>query len=123
MPKEIITFEKWADEFTTMITAETYKLLDAQTTRKGTKASRYVLAQFLSKFIGMAVYMSLTEEVKGSKDQQFKLAKDNFADMKVKIQEAVSTGFSAAMMLFANKDIEYYCRVTPVPPPANKRMI
>lgn len=77
---------------------------------------------FLAYFIGSLVYKTLIEKPKDIKDavEMQKYVSDNFASIKLGIQEAISHGFEAAVHNFTKKDLEYYCVIKPTPEMKNK---
>lgn len=123
MPKDIITFKQESEQFTDMMVTESFKLIEGHVGQRGSKVSRSVSTMFIAKLIGRMVYRALTDKQEGSKDDQYRKAKESFADMKVRLTDCVAAGFQAAMSKFAGRQVEYYCQIRTVPEPVNKEPI
>ena len=115
------------DSVSELIVDATFKLIDGYY-KNNPKLNRALLMSFVSKFIRVAVYRSITvkfpEGVK-TPQQQYDFTAKNFAVMKCDLQNAVSDAFTAAMSAFQGKKMkdEYYCQVKIMPPVANKEPI
>jgi hypothetical protein len=111
------------DQIVSDLVKATYKLIDGQFNDQ--RAANKMAVVFLARFAGTILYRALTEPAPPglSKDKIAAFTIQNFAGMKQCVQEAVAAAFSGAMNTYSGQQTEYYCRVRPVPPTANKEPI
>lgn len=112
----------WLMKLTHHLCKENFKIIDAQTVAKGQDAADMLVVNFLAQFIGNILHRRLNERPNNlhDKEELIQYTQNNFADMKLKLQNAVASGFENAMMNYTGKPVEYYCHVTPVGPAVNK---
>lgn len=78
--------------------------------------------QFLSAFVAGAVTKVIKPtDLLLTKEEQHALAVQRYKQMKSVIQDAVASGFDAAMTAYTRQPMHYYCQVKPTPESANKQ--
>lgn len=117
-----IDFTDWAHGLSEAMVNEAMKTLESETD-VSSEAIKEVSKVFLSKFIGVILFKTLHEaanEKPESKNTQYQHTMNKYAEMKIRIQDAVAAGFQGAMSTFAKKDVDYYCVVKALAePPTN----
>lgn len=89
---------------------------------------KYELAlHFLANMLGASVFKLLQEvpamNKKGeklSKKERTQLSLDNYATFKRGAQDAIAYGFQTALSTYSGMNVEYYCKITPVPEAKSK---
>lgn len=119
-----VSFQQWAEDFSVLLTNETFKLIDSKNKSNGPEAGRYVATTYLARFVGTLLFRTLTErnQLNTTKEEQEDFVMKNAAELKTAIQEAVSMGFQSAMTQFSGRQIEYYCQIKPVPEPVSNKV-
>lgn len=104
---------------------ENFRVLDLQKVKYGKTLSDRMTTHFIACFVGAAIHKVLQDCPENIKtvEGRFKHVKKNFGAIKLSVQESIAAAFSAAMGEFTGKNIEYYCRITVVGEPANKKEI
>lgn len=117
--------EKYIDEVTKQLTSEVLSYMVEVENEKGRDISGLVINEFVANFIAAVVYRHLTERPPGDKPKSNKevleFVKKNFLTVKIEMQDAVAMGFQKSMTAFANKEMEYYCEIKPMPEAINKK--
>lgn len=108
------------DKMAQKIAAETITLLWGTEKSYGVQALAGPLAtRFLSFYIATLVYKALSIPDQSGKVNH-ESSRRNFANMKMKLQDAISHGFDSGVGLFCHQNVEYYCSIAPVPDMVSK---
>lgn len=108
------------EQFAHFLTADTMGFINQNAVGVELEAALH----FLSMFVGHLVYQALTNkpDTAGySQEEEVDYAFKSYKNMKENIEGALAMGFKGAMETFSGKNSDFYCQVTPVPAPINKR--
>lgn len=115
MSKKIIDLDTFSKDLARDLTIGLFNDIDKAARIVGTEYTHDMTLQFISYFIGTAVYRVLRENRRGTKGEIQKRVQDDFRDFKHGMQEAVAFGFQAAMSNYSKINIDYYCKIVPEP--------
>lgn len=115
------TLEEWCEEFAHKAAMDVYQLFEDERDKVGSENYKVMTATFIAGLLSALVFRSLAfvpEKLKSDKDK-CDYAEQSFADLKIRIQEAVAAGFAGGMKTWSGKNVDYYCQVKVMPEPAN----
>ena len=97
------------------------RLIDNHVKDLGPEAPIYFSSQFVAAFVtARACSALMVPEGVAREVDQYAIVSKNFENFKMAVQEATSSGFSAAMSHFSGRTAEYYCQINLVPEPLSK---
>lgn len=79
---------------------------------------------FVACYFGAVAFNTLNYQPreKVTKEKMYDIVSTKYRELKIRMSEAVASGFTGAMRTHTGKqELEYYCVVKPVPPVANKK--
>lgn len=121
--KKLVTIQESINVLSKHVVAEIFRLVESQKEIMGQTATDSVYMSVLASFVGTLVFNVLTapqDQKKSKKDIANDITK-YYGNLKISVQEAISAGFTGAMNKFTNKNLEYYCKIVPVPEPKNTK--
>lgn len=120
--KQPETLVEWCEDFSRKAAIDVYTMFEEERDKVGAENHRHLTVTFLAGFVSALVYRSLAnipDSIK-SDEERCQYANDSFSDLKMRIQEAVASGFSGGMRTWSGRTVDYYCQVKVVPEPKNK---
>lgn len=88
----------------------------------GEDFTKIFLRQYVSGLVANVMFKSLNTDLSGVPQKlQPDIAMENFADIKMQVQDAVAVGVQTAMTQFWGKPCEYFCQIKPMPEVINKK--
>jgi hypothetical protein len=115
------SMEEFAADFAQDNIEEIFKQIASYEYKYGKEFSENLTFNFIASFIGAMVYQELKQRKKGSTvDEAYERASETFMRLKSKTQQAVAAGFQSSINTFTGKNIEYYCKIEPIPEPPTK---
>lgn len=121
--KEILTLDQWAEDFSISVSQEIYRTLDGIEKEKQGKLHTKLPLAFLSRFVAITVYKTLTARPAHIKDNNaaYEYTLKEFNELKVATANAVASGFTAAMQQYSGKEVDYMCLIKLMPEPVNTK--
>ena len=118
-----MTGEEKVDKISRHIVAEVFRVIDSQKDHLTDREIPTLIFATVEVLVANLVYNVLKTSAEGSsnKKTQYATVEKNFKSVKLNVQDAVAAAFSQAMGKFSGKEIDYYCQLTAVGEPINKR--
>lgn len=112
------------ERFAKKTVSELCKLFDVWSEDKGEEFVDGVAASILQRYLFVVILQSLNKRpdhrLELSKEQLNVFVQENYANTKLRMQDAIATGFQMAFTEFTGNMVDYYCQVFPVADPVNK---
>lgn len=124
MSRKLLSVDECVGLVTKHVVNEVIRIIEDQKDLIGDTATHSVYLSVLSTFIGEMLTKTLKKKYVKEKMSREEISEDvlkNFGNLKISIQEAVASGFSGAMKVFTGKTCEYYCKISLIPEPINKK--
>jgi hypothetical protein len=115
-PKNNLVLNQWVDDLAAQMATEAFKVIKLCPKPKGSPdaVTRMLAVRFMVHYIELLMTHAMTV---GDKEE----AGYRFSDVKVKIQQAIAEGFERALIPLTNKVVEYWCSITLIGEPVNKK--
>jgi hypothetical protein len=115
--KVAVSLNDWMDEYVENTAKAITQSLNSQADMIGDDHTRTLAVSLIATLIGTVLYkeLKLKANTGKSRAEMSEEVMNRFADTKLLMQQAVSTGFETAMTKFTGQPIEYYCLIKTVP--------
>lgn len=120
MKIETINLNDYATEVSRKLTVKAIQDIEEAVKGVGPELVHDLTLHFIAHFVGAAVYRVLTEKRTGTKKEITLQVQDEFAAFKFGVQDSIALAFQGAMSSYSRINIDYYCKILPVPPMTSK---
>lgn len=113
-----LTIEQQLERLGIHLSAGLLDILETYRQRGGTPVEDMLFGNVLKDMVSGMVLKSLRaagSDPMDSKEEMYERARRRFVVLKSLVSEAVAAGFERGLGTYANRNVEYYCEIKPVP--------
>ncbi len=120
----VMSVEEYTDTLAKDTVNQVLKMAAIYENEVGSGMGSQFLQAFMTALMGAVVHETLVKSVKGvaKGEKQVGAAMEGLRSIKTQVQDAVGAAFSGGMSTFCGRNVEYFCQVSVVPEPKNKKL-